>query len=121
FRGRYYHVLASYTDHEMSKFGPGAAHLHELMGYAIAHGCDTFDFTIGDERYKRDWCDGELKLYDHVSIASPRGAIVAGPLLMVGAVKRWIKQTPMIWNMVVKVRSMLGSRRDKPAEAKDAD
>ena len=35
FRGCYYHVLASYTDGEMSKFGPGAAHLHDLM--ALRH------------------------------------------------------------------------------------
>ena len=121
FRGRYYHVLASYTDHEMSKFGPGAAHLHELMGYAIGHGCDTFDFTIGDERYKRDWCDAELKLYDHVAIATARGAMVAGPLLAAGAVKRWIKQTPMVWNAFVKVRSIAGSLRGKTVEEKTAE
>lgn len=114
FRGRYYHVLASYTDHEMSKFGPGAAHLHELMGYAIKHGCQVFDFTIGDERYKRDWCDGELKLYDHIALATARGAVVAGPLLVARSVKRWIKQTPAIWNAVNKTRALLASVRAKP-------
>ena len=67
FRGRYYHVLASYDDGPVSRFGPGAAHLHELMRYAIEHGCREFDFTIGDEPYKRDWCDAELRLYDHRS------------------------------------------------------
>ena len=30
-RGRYYHLLASYDDGEVSRFGPGAAHLHDLM------------------------------------------------------------------------------------------
>src|SRR5262245_48377007 len=69
FHGCYYHVLASYTDHEMCKYGPGAAHLHDLMDYAMRHGCNVFDFTIGDERYKRDWCNTELKLYDHIAIA----------------------------------------------------
>ncbi len=121
FRGCYYHVLASYTDHEMSKFGPGAAHLHELMGYAIGRGCNMFDFTIGDERYKRDWCDAELKLFDHVAIATARGAVVAGPLLAVGSLKRWIKQTPMIWNAFTKVRSALGSLRGKAADEKAAE
>ena len=121
FRGRYYHVLASYTDHEMSKYGPGAAHLHDLMGYAIGRGCDTFDFTIGDERYKRDWCDAELKLFDHVAIATARGAAVAGPLLAARAAKRWIKQTPVIWNTFTKVRSLVGSLRGKAGEEKAAD
>src|SRR5581483_7850814 len=62
FRGRYYHVLASYDGGEVAKFGPGAAHLHELMRHAIEHGCTEFDFTIGDEPYKRDWSDTELAL-----------------------------------------------------------
>ena len=31
----YYHVLASYDDGEVSRFGPGAAHLRELLRYAI--------------------------------------------------------------------------------------
>ena len=119
FRGCYYHVLASYTDHEMSKYGPGAAHLHDLMSYAIKQGCQMFDFTIGDERYKRDWCDGELKLYDHIALATARGAVAAGPLLVAGAVKRWIKQTPVIWNAVTKMRAWRGSLREKPTTKAD--
>ena len=120
FRGCYYHVLASYTDHEMSKFGPGAAHLHDLMANAIATGCDTFDFTIGDERYKRDWCESERKLFDHVSFATLRGGAVAGPLLAARMAKRWIKQTPALWNTVSRLRALAGSLRGKPAE-KSAD
>jgi len=121
FRGRYYHVLASYTDHEMSKYGPGAAHLHELISHAIGRGCDTFDFTIGDERYKRDWCESHIKLYDYVAMATARGAVVAGPLLAMRAAKRWIKQTPAVWNAVTKVRAMAGALRGKPEAAAQAD
>ncbi len=120
FRGCYYHVLTSYTDHEMSKYGPGAAHLQELMAYAIRNGCDTFDFTIGDERYKRDWCESERKLYDHISFATVRGAAVAGPLLAARAAKRWIKQTPAAWNTVTRLRAFAGSLRGKP-DAKNAE
>ena len=64
YRDCYYHLLASYDDGEVSRFGPGAAHLHDLMQLAIERGLKIFDFTIGDERYKRDWCDTELKLFD---------------------------------------------------------
>jgi len=108
-RGRYYHVQASYDEGEVSRFGPGAAHLHELMRYAIEHGCDVFDFTIGDERYKRDWCDTELKLYDHVAAANWRGALVAAAVLAVLSVKRQIKQTPILWASVSKLRVLFGS------------
>jgi CelD/BcsL family acetyltransferase involved in cellulose biosynthesis len=111
FQGCYYHVLASYDDGAVSRFGPGAAHLHELMRYAIERGCRVFDFTVGDERYKRDWYDTELKLFDYVSAARVRGF---GPAVMLAAmrrVKRWIKQTPVAWSAFTRMRGLLGALR----------
>jgi CelD/BcsL family acetyltransferase involved in cellulose biosynthesis len=112
-RGRYYHLLASYTDCELSRFGPGAAHLHDLMHYAIDRGCAIFDFTIGDESYKRDWCDTELKLYDIIAPVTWRGALVATPKLGARRLKRWIKQTPVVWAITTKLREGLGALRAK--------
>lgn len=111
FRGCYYHVLASYDGGAASKHGPGAAHLHDLMRHAIERGCRVFDFTIGDERYKRDWCDIEITLFDHVGIATARGALIAMPLLTKRALKRWVKQTPVIWNAVKWAREIAASPR----------
>lgn len=111
YRGCYYHLLASYDDGEVSRFGPGTAHLQDLLQYAIERSCRVFDFTIGDERYKRDWCDTELKLYDHISAATPRGALVAGPARAARRLKRWIKQTPILWDGVSRARTLLGSLR----------
>ena len=45
------------------------------MRYAAEHGCKLFDFTIGDEPYKREWCDVEISRF--VSPASWRGSLVA--------------------------------------------
>jgi CelD/BcsL family acetyltransferase involved in cellulose biosynthesis len=80
FRGCYHHLLASHELGEMSRFSPGAAHLHELMRYAIEAGCKAYDFTIGDETYKKDWSDTETVLFHHVAAARWRGALVAAPL-----------------------------------------
>jgi len=109
YRGCYYHLLASYDDGELSRFGPGAAHLHELLHYAIDHGFKVFDFTIGDERYKRDWCDTELRLYDYIAAATWRGALIALPMLAAQRLKRWIKQTPVLWNAFSAGRAFAGS------------
>jgi CelD/BcsL family acetyltransferase involved in cellulose biosynthesis len=108
FRGSYYHLLASYNDGEISRFGPGTAHLHELIRYAIERDCRVFDFTIGDESYKRDWSDTEVKIYDHVSAATPRGNLAAIPLVAVCRLKRWIKQTPMAWKAAFRLRALMG-------------
>ena len=109
YRGCFYHLLASYDDGELSRFGPGAVHLQDLLQLAIARGDRIFDFTIGDERYKRDWCDTELKLYDYVSAATWRGALIAVPMLAMQRLKRWIKQTPMVWQAFSAGRALLAS------------
>jgi CelD/BcsL family acetyltransferase involved in cellulose biosynthesis len=115
FRDCYYHILASYDDGDVSRFGPGSAHLRELLRYAAEHGMPQFDFTIGDEPYKRDWCDTEQTLYDHVSAATLRGA----PLVWLSAakrrLKREIKHNASLWAAVVRVRAALGRLRG-PAE-----
>src|SRR6185295_1599771 len=47
FRNSYYLVLSSYHDGEIARFGPGRAHLHELLRRAIERGFERFDFTVG--------------------------------------------------------------------------
>ena len=109
FRDSYYHLLASYDGGELSKYGPGAAHMHHLLQYAIEQRCRTFDFTIGDERYKQEWCDSHIVLYDHVTPFTVRGSIVAARLYAVGRLKHFIKQNPALWDKAYKLRAALGA------------
>jgi CelD/BcsL family acetyltransferase involved in cellulose biosynthesis len=109
YRDCYYHLLASYDDGELSRFGPGAAHLHELLHQAIDRGFKIFDFTIGDERYKRDWCDTELKLFDYIAAATWRGWLVAMAMFAAQRLKRWIKRTPVLWSVFSTGRALVGS------------
>jgi CelD/BcsL family acetyltransferase involved in cellulose biosynthesis len=113
YRDCYYHLLASYDDGELSRFGPGAIHLQSLLQLAIERGFCIFDFTIGDERYKRDWCDTELKLYDYVAAATWRGAFIATPMLAMQRLKRWIKQTPIVWKVFSMGRALIASLAGK--------
>src|ERR1700691_1396416 len=70
----YYHVLASFDDAAaMAHYGPGTLHLRELLAHAIKLGLRRFDFTIGDEPYKQEWCDSSLELYDYGTAATWRG------------------------------------------------
>jgi CelD/BcsL family acetyltransferase involved in cellulose biosynthesis len=107
FRNRYYYVLASYADNEATRFGPGAAHLRDIMQYAIERGIKVFDFTVGDESYKLDWSEQD-QLYDYIAGVTPVGRVAAALLRRKAAFKRRIKQSPTLWNVARRARELIG-------------
>jgi len=110
FGDTYYHVLASYDDdHPAARYGPGALHLREIMAHAVGSGLRWFDFTIGDERYKLEWSDTHLALWDHTATATWRGWPFSFVSKSRRRLKRFVKQTPAVWRMVSKIRSAVGS------------
>lgn len=106
--GRYYHLIAAYDDGEVARFGPGAAHLRELLRTAIERGCKDFDFTIGDEPYKREWSDRTIALHDLHQATSPAGWMVAASERALARAKRVIKQTPVLWQAFTRTRALRG-------------
>jgi CelD/BcsL family acetyltransferase involved in cellulose biosynthesis len=108
FGGCYYHVLSSYCDGQLTRYGPGTLHLRELMAYAIGKGLRLFDFTIGDEHYKLEWSDLRLKLYDFSASVTWRGLPVSLASNARRGLKRFIKQTPLLWRLVTRARSIIG-------------
>jgi CelD/BcsL family acetyltransferase involved in cellulose biosynthesis len=119
--GTYYLVLSSYEDGPLARLGPGRAHLHELICHAIGHGFRRFDFTIGDEPYKRDWADVVLRPHDHIAAATLPGAVMVAAMVAFRRTKRLIKQTPALWRAYLMARSLLASRPGRaPADEGDA-
>lgn len=108
FRGCYYLILSSYDDGELSRFGPGRAHLHELLRSAIDGGLAHFDFTVGDEPYKRDWSDTEIALFDHLAAVTFRGWLVMAMTSAFRRTKRFIKQSPTLWPVFSRARALTG-------------
>jgi CelD/BcsL family acetyltransferase involved in cellulose biosynthesis len=107
----YYHVLSSYCDGQLTRYGPGVLHLRELLGHAIKTGLRRFDFTIGDEPYKLEWSDQRLKLYDYSSAATWRGRPASGVSAVRRRLKGSIKQTPLLWALACRIRSVVGPIR----------
>ncbi|MEJ0014019.1 MAG: GNAT family N-acetyltransferase [Bauldia sp.] len=106
----YYLVLSSYQDGELARFGPGRAHLNELIRHTIDAKMRRFDFTIGDEPYKRDWADGVVRPHDHLAAATLRGRAMVAAILGFRAAKRFVKQTPMLWEAYSRLRAWRGAR-----------
>jgi len=73
-------------------------------------GYDAFDFTIGDEPYKLEWCEGSNPLYDHLEAATTSGWAALAYWSVFRSTKRYIKQTPVLWNTYSKLRSVFAAR-----------
>jgi CelD/BcsL family acetyltransferase involved in cellulose biosynthesis len=117
YHGRYYYVLASYDDGEISRFGPGAAHLRELMQRACELGLGEFDFTIGDENYKFEWADTETRLYDHLAAVTARAIPMVILFRLLSWAKRTIKQTPFLWRAYRNLRAAIARLTQARARA----
>lgn len=112
FKGRFYYLLASYDGPKFGRYAPGLQALVELMRWASEKKATLFDFTIGDEGYKAEWCEIHEDLFDHVQARSARGhvaqAITKGFLFA----KRTIKQNPILWTFFKKMRALMANNRD---------
>ena len=109
FGGRYHYILAAYDETaETARFSPGMAQLMELMAHATEEGHTVFDFTIGDEAYKEQWCELEVPLYDHFEPDTFASWAVLGPKIAYLRAKRFIKQTPVLWQGFTRLRAAFG-------------
>ena len=120
FRGCYYQLLISY-DERLARLGPGTAHLHSMMQYAIELGCTHYDFTIGDESFKLDWADERLDLFDHVAYRTASGRLIATVIRLALALKRYIKSSQLLWPMATRVRRLPGAIKSAARRRQRAD
>ena len=110
FRNAYYYVLTSYELGPISAQGPGTAHMQDTMKLFCEKGYNAFDFTIGDEPYKMEWCEGKNPLYDHLEAATTKGWAALAYWSAFRSTKRYIKQTPALWNTYSKLRGVFAAR-----------
>ena len=57
----FYYLMPTFSM-EWEKYSPGKILLQYLIKWCIEKRIEVFDFTIGSENYKKEWCDNELKL-----------------------------------------------------------
>ncbi len=111
FRGAYYYILTSYGQGETMRFSPGTVLMQDVMKLFCEKGFEAFDFTIGDEPYKMEYCDTKIALYDHMDASTMQGRAALAYLSAFQSTKRYIKQTPVLWNAYAKLRGAFASRK----------
>lgn len=104
YKKRFYHLFPTYVHNELARYSPGTILFIKIFEWGIEHGIEISDFTVGDEPYKYDWRDQELKLYDHLKATTPRGLLYVAPRKFQRLLKRKIKQTPKLYSIVKDIR-----------------
>jgi CelD/BcsL family acetyltransferase involved in cellulose biosynthesis len=113
---RYYYVMHAFSaDGPAAKSSPGRLLMYGLMQWCIERGIDIFDFTIGDEGFKEQWCESTLPLTDSVASLNGRGAAVALAVRTGKAAKRFIKKRPALRGVAEEIRRRLPPPRPRPA------
>ena len=60
---RMYYLMPAFAAGPLDHFSPGTIFLGRFIDLCRTEGIRTLDFTIGDEDYKRKWCDASMVLY----------------------------------------------------------
>ncbi len=89
------------SDRQLS---PGDILYHLLIEQCCKRGFEIFDFGVGDEFYKRRWCDVETWHRDTFIPLTTKGRIAVSALRQIAAVKKSIKNNPKLFAIIKRVR-----------------
>jgi len=104
------------SDDELASMSPGEFLSFRNIEEAAAQEFDLYDFSVGDEPYKRLWCNIEIRQVDVIMPLSVKGHALATVLRLYGRLKTWAKANPTIWRLAKKLRKRAAGH---PAPAND--
>ena len=62
FGGVFYYYMPVADTENFGRFSPGSILLEELGSQSLSASCHIFDFTVGQEEYKKRWCNDGVSL-----------------------------------------------------------
>jgi CelD/BcsL family acetyltransferase involved in cellulose biosynthesis len=109
--------FTAFADDELAIASPGDFLNYSLIEAACNSSIETYDLGVGDEGYKRSWCDVETWHRDTVIGVSLRGTLAKVQFSGARAVKRWIKSNQKLWMFAKRVRKLKASTNGKTQPA----
>lgn len=106
--GRVVCEFGGIAEDDMTQFSPGEYLTFESIQAACNDGNVVYDYGVGDEHYKRHWCDEEIHHFDVVLPLTAKGRLYAGVRKPFTALKRRVKSSPAMARMVRRLRGRHG-------------
>ncbi|MFD1327108.1 GNAT family N-acetyltransferase [Mycoplana ramosa] len=119
--------LSRKGDHVICQFGsidetlapetsPGEFLFHLMIRKLCGEGVALFDFGIGDQAYKRSWCNTETFQHDLLWPTTAAGRAVAVLHRAKASAKRAIKQSPRLYGFVQRLRAGTPDLSESPGD-----
>jgi CelD/BcsL family acetyltransferase involved in cellulose biosynthesis len=118
--GSFYYEVTVYPEPSLKRHSPGSLLLLKMLQWAIEHGCTRFDFTVGDDAYKAEWCDETWPLRCGTRARTTRGRLAAEFSLGALFILRQIKQHQRLYRLAVRLRTVLETWRAVLARTRDS-
>ncbi|MEM9331287.1 MAG: GNAT family N-acetyltransferase [Pseudomonadota bacterium] len=104
----FYYFVSAYSDELSSKYSVGSQLLIKTMQFACRANLKRYDFLIGDEAYKFDWCNGTIPLLHYVKPLTQKGQLFCMGLKGQLALKKYVSEKPAFARAI---RHMIKTRR----------
>lgn len=106
--GRVVCEFGGIAEDDMTQFSPGDFLTFESIQAACRDGNALYDYGVGDEHYKRHWCDEEIHHFDVVLPLTAKGRLYSGIRKPFTALKRRVKSSPSLSKIARQLRGLPG-------------
>lgn len=108
------------AEDDLGHASPGDFLFFENIGEACRQGLEVFDFSVGDEPYKRLWCDIETRHFDVIAPLTVKGELLARSFRLKAGVKAFVKNSPLIWKLTKLLRKKAAGQ-PQPSEDRSGE
>ncbi|MDX8525650.1 GNAT family N-acetyltransferase [Mesorhizobium sp. MSK_1335] len=106
------------AEDDLAFTSPGDFLFFDNIQEASELGFDVYDFSVGDEPYKRLWCDIEIQHFEVLAPLTLKGRALATAMRQGARAKGFIKNNPTVWKLTKMLRRKAAGQA-APAAAED--
>ena len=92
------------AEDDLAHASPGEFLFFDNIQQACKDGFAVYDFSVGDEPYKRLWCDLEIRQFDVMVPLTAKGQLLAASMRQTTRLKAFIKNNRFIWKLAKTFR-----------------
>ncbi|MDX8446650.1 GNAT family N-acetyltransferase [Mesorhizobium captivum] len=107
------------AEDDLASTSPGDFLFFDNIQEACEQGFDVYDFSVGDEPYKRLWCDIEVQHFEALAPLTLKGRVLATGFRQGARAKAFIKNNPTVWKLTKMLRRKTAGQTAAPAAAED--